>query len=101
MPATPFPNSVVHAAWIRSGGKCECMDGPTCAHPVMPHGRFLDWDSRGDDYSPGGWELHHRDPKGLAVLTNAQVLCIECHSRTDSYGTGKVAAAAALGTCGR
>jgi 5-methylcytosine-specific restriction endonuclease McrA len=88
MAAMPFADDIVAAAWQRSNGVCECMDFPHCHHPVVPHARPLAFEARGRVGSAQGWELHHIDPMGLPALANARILCIDCHKRTPSYGTG-------------
>jgi len=89
MAATRFPNDVVQAAWLRSGGKCECMDFVRCRHSIVPHGRILSFDAQGKDDSAQGWEAHHIDPDGEPSLKNCKILCIECHKNTPSFGTGR------------
>lgn len=71
-----FPIEVVRQAWRRSGGKCE------------RYGRSLLWGSRGTEgiYS---WEVHHRialTSGGASTLYNCEILCQECHKKTQSYG---------------
>jgi hypothetical protein len=80
----PFPDSVVKQAWDRSGGKCECKR--------TGHGHYgrcnkpLVWSKRGKEES-GGWEAHHIDSNGPPTLSNCEILCIECHKKTGSYGS--------------
>ena len=88
MAAEPFPDEVISAAWVRSSGKCECMDGPKCNHLVRPHGRLLSREAAGKDDSTDGWEAHHLNPGSPPTVDNCRILCIECHKRTSSYGTG-------------
>ncbi len=71
-----FPIEVVRQAWHRVGGKCERCSGP------------LFWASRGTEgiYS---WEAHHRiafTSGGTSTLYNCEILCQECHKKTQSYG---------------
>lgn len=84
----PFSEAVIRAAWQRAGGRCEC-GGSNCGHSPCRCGKVLNWNSRGDDYSPSGWEAHHKVPVyqgGSDTLDNCQILCIPCHKKTSSYG---------------
>lgn len=72
-----FSNTVVEAAWHRSGGRCEHCN------------KVLSWNARGNDYSFGGWEAHHViavENGGPDTLSNCKILCIPCHKRTRTYG---------------
>lgn len=82
-----FPNSVVEAAWKRSEGRCECVR-KSCGHSRRCS-RLLKKDQRGNDNSMYGWEAHHitaQAKDGEDTLSNCQILCIECHKNTRSYG---------------
>lgn len=81
--AIPFPDSVVEEAWQRSGGKCECTR-TTHGH----HGRCNAtlYKSRRGYEGYGGWEAHHINANGPATLSNCEILCIECHKKTQTYG---------------
>jgi hypothetical protein len=85
----PFPDSVVKAAWVVAGGKCQCMDLARCGHQVVPHWRLLKWEERGKDQSIEGWEADHRNPDGPPELENCRILCMMCHKNTPSYGRRK------------
>ena len=81
--ATRFPDSVVLAAWQRAGGKCECK---RISHGhKTPHGIRLNWGSRGKE-TDLGWEAHHTNANGPAILSNCEILCQPCHKKTYSYG---------------
>jgi len=74
-----FPDSVVDAAWIRAGGKCECR---RVGHVhSIPHGSSLTRANRGRE-GRGAWEAHHRVRGGPDTLSNCEILCWDCHSRT-------------------
>jgi len=82
--AKAFPQDVVDQAWERSGGRCECT------RSSHPHGakrcpKKLNKGSRGKE-SEMGWEAHHIVTTGPATLSNCQILCMECHKLTRSYG---------------
>lgn len=81
-----FPDSVVTEAWKRSGGQCECnltSHGHSWRCPTK-----LNWGSRGLEVSHG-WEAHHVTAEaagGKDILSNCEILCQECHKKTQSYG---------------
>jgi hypothetical protein len=100
----PFSQKVIEVAWTRSRkghknlksdqGICECKD-TGCSHTSDPPSvksslnqceRTVIWEQRGKDSFSGGWEVHHIDPQGKPTLANSQILCCECHRKTDSYG---------------
>ena len=56
-----FSNEVVLAAWRRAGGRCECGQS-NCGHGPWRCSKVLNWNARGNDYSYGGWEAHHKIP---------------------------------------
>ncbi len=70
--AKPFPDSVVEAAWVRSGGRCECE------RSSHNHGKRcptkLNKASRGKETSMG-WEAHHTNSNGEPILSNCEILC--------------------------
>lgn len=77
-----FSEDTVSQAWRRAGGKCECT------RSIHSHGsrcsKQLVWANRGRD-GVGSWEAHHRvsvDSGGSDVLSNCEILCWDCHSRT-------------------
>ena len=83
-----FSDVTVRAAWQRAGGRCECGRS-NCGHGPWRCGKILNWNARGMDYAPGGWEAHHKVPVcqgGSDSLSNGQILCIPCHKKTPSYG---------------
>lgn len=83
-----FSNEVVLAAWRRAGGRCECGQS-NCGHGPWRCSKVLNWNARGNDYSYGGWEAHHKIPVllgGPDTLDNCQILCIPCHKNTPSFG---------------
>ena len=81
--AAPFPESVVKAAWDRAGGKCEC--NRTSHNHKTPHKKELRWGSRGSE-TELGWESHHVNSSGPAILSNCEILCMTCHKATQTYG---------------
>lgn len=84
-----FSDLVVIQAFRRSGGRCECTRDE---HKYSYSGRCtrrLLWDQRGNDNSAYGWEAHHiiaESKGGSDKLDNCEILCIECHKKTPSYG---------------
>lgn len=82
-----FSKSVVEEAWKRSQGRCEC-ERKSCGHSERCP-QILKWEQRGNDDSPYGWEAHHITAQakgGEDILSNCQILCIDCHKNTRSYG---------------
>lgn len=82
----PFPENVVKEAWTRSGGKCECKR-TNHGHSGRCN-RTLLYGSRGSETSYG-WEAHHivaEDSGGLNTLSNCEILCMDCHKKTRTYG---------------
>lgn len=78
-----FPDSVVEAAWKRADGCCECRRR-THNHPYVRCYKELVWENRGRE-ERGKWEAHHRtsvDAGGDDTLSNCEILCWDCHSRT-------------------
>ena len=82
-----FSQSVIDQAWRRSSGKCECIRSQhyhsgRCNKP-------LNYANRGKDASVGGWEAHHKTSVasgGSDVLSNCEILCMDCHKKTQTYG---------------
>ena len=80
-----FSETIKDQAYQRSGGRCECTrkhEGLTAPHhggrcPVTftRHG--------------GKWEAHHKvsvSSGGSDTLSNCEVLCLECHQLTRTFG---------------
>ena len=78
-----FSNDTVRQAWDRAGGNCECRRS-ICGHTGRCNKSLL-WDSRGSE-SENGWEAHHINSNGDDYLSNCEILCQECHKKTQSYG---------------
>jgi len=75
-----FPDSVVEDAWKRAGGRCECRRH-SHKHPYVRCNKELVWENRGRD-GRGKWEAHHRSTTRGDTLSNCEILCWDCHSRT-------------------
>lgn len=83
-----FSESVVKAAWMRANGKCECAR-VTCGH-VRRCNKQLVWENRGKEGCRGAWEAHHVtavSSGGADICSNCQILCLDCHKNTRSYGS--------------
>ena len=81
-----FPESVVKEAWKNAGGRCECRR-TTHGHSV-PCNKELVWENRGRS-GRGCWEAHHKVAEssgGSNTLSNCEILCFDCHSKTGSFG---------------
>ena len=82
-----FSNEVIETAWERAGGKCEC-ELKKCGHTGRCN-KELVFDNRGKDGYRGAWEAHHilsQKSGGSDTLSNCQILCLDCHKNTGSYG---------------
>ncbi len=71
-----FPEEIVHAAWARSGGRCECRNerhghGERCPHSLL-------WNMRGAESATGAWSAVRRTTWGTDVLSNVELLCAAC-----------------------
>ena len=79
-----FSDETVRRAWIRAYGRCECRrEGH--GHPFVRCNKELVWDNRGRESGRGAWEAHHRtsvDSGGTDDLSNCEILCWDCHSKT-------------------
>lgn len=81
-----FPQSVLNEAfWRRANGKCECTR--RCpSHVGRRCNRILDPSNQ----NPAGkWHAHHvvsQDAGGTDTLENCEILCVDCHKNTESYG---------------
>jgi hypothetical protein len=82
-----FSQTVIDQAWKRSGGMCECRrskheHGTRC-------GKTLSYANRGKTGQWGCWEAHHItavDAGGDDTLSNCEILCCDCHAKTETYG---------------
>jgi len=77
-----FSDETVRQAWQRAGAKCECTR-KTHGH-IGRCNKTLSWGNRGRS-GWGAWEAHHRtsiQSGGTDALSNCEILCWDCHSRT-------------------
>jgi len=82
-----FSQTVVDAAWKRAGGKCEC-NRSTHGHSGRCE-KLLSYENRGKEGTRGAWEAHHIvsvAAGGSDTLSNCEILCLDCHKLTRSYG---------------
>ena len=75
-----FPENVVKQAWENAEGRCECRRR-SHDHPFLRCNRILVWENRGRD-GRGAWEAHHINSNGGDILSNCEILCWDCHSKT-------------------
>lgn len=75
-----FPAEVVEAAWKRAGGRCECRR-KSHGHRYVRCNKQLVWNNRGRE-GRGAWEAHHLVKGRGDTLSNCEILCWDCHSRT-------------------
>jgi 5-methylcytosine-specific restriction endonuclease McrA len=81
-----FPESVVKEAWKRAGGRCECKN--TTHNHYRRCNKQLTWENRGRE-GRGAWEAHHTvsvDSGGSNTLSNCEILCWDCHTKTRTFG---------------
>lgn len=72
-----FSKDIIDQAWDHAGGKCE-----SC-------GKQLVYDNH-EEGKRGAWEAHHKKAQkdgGDDTLSNCKILCLDCHKKTDSYGS--------------
>lgn len=84
-----FSDATVKQAWERAGGRCECQRSRHNHGYTGKCDKLLLWSARGNDNSPYGWEAHHKtavSSGGSDYLSNCEILCIDCHKKTESYG---------------
>lgn len=81
----PFPDSVLTAAYRRSGGRCECQRSHSGIRAPHQGGRcptmFI---------FRSQWEGNHvvsQAAGGPDTYDNCEILCITCHQLTRSFGT--------------
>lgn len=82
-----FSQEVIRQAWERAGGRCECQR-VSCGRHLGRCNKQLVWGNHADGQR-GAWEAHHKtavSSGGGDVLSNCEILCLECHRRTKSYG---------------
>jgi len=79
-----FSQEVINLAWNRANGRCECTL-IKCRHTGKCNKEL---DPR-NEIQGKKWEAHHKvsqDVNGSDGLGNCQILCIECHKNTGSFG---------------
>ena len=79
-----FSENVVTQAWNNANATCECRRS-SHNHSYIRCGKHLVWNNRGR-IGRGAWEAHHINSNGGDVLSNCEILCWECHKRTQSFG---------------
>lgn len=88
----PFSEEIVKKAWERAKGKCECTRITHNNHSDRCCNKTLCFDNRGKDGERGAWEAHHKTAAvsdGKDTLSNCEILCMDCHKQTESYGRPK------------
>lgn len=82
----PFSEEVKRKAWERAGGRCECKR-VSCGHPYRCNKQLIY--TNHNEGERGAWEAHHIVAEingGSNTLSNCEVLCLDCHKNTKSYG---------------
>jgi len=75
-----FPQTIVESAWEKAGGCCECRR-ILHKHLNTRCSKQLVWENRGRE-GRGAWEAHHINSNGGDNLSNCEILCWDCHSKT-------------------
>ena len=81
-----FSQKTIDEAWERSGGQCECKRH-SCDHKGRCN-KHLTYDHHKEGET-GAWEAHHKVARaagGKDTPSNCEILCLECHKKTGSYG---------------
>ena len=83
----PFrPRDVAGGFFLRAVERCECRR-KTCADHRRGHcGKKLDWWHRGNGKGRGSWEANHRNVAKGNTYSNLEILCVQCHTNTISWG---------------
>ena len=81
-----FSQDIIDQARRRAGGKCECTRSQCPAHSGYRCNKVLD---PKNSQSGMEWHAHHttsQDAGGTDTLQNCEILCVECHKNTESFG---------------
>jgi hypothetical protein len=70
-----FSGELIEKAWIRSGGRCECVS--TTHNHVGKCYKMLLKSYRRDRKSEFGWEAHSISGLYLDSLSDCEILCLE------------------------
>jgi hypothetical protein len=83
-----FPDKVVSDALARAGGRCECRR--TNRDCLRKHSYSRCYESGFTLGNRGTrWQTHHKtsqDAGGPDTLSNCEILCLDCHKATRTYG---------------
>ena len=76
-----FPEDVVKDAWELVEGKCECTR-KSHQHPDVRCNKHMMWESQ-DKVGWGGWKACPIDGnQAHNTLSNCEIICFECYSRS-------------------
>jgi len=83
-----FPEDVVRAALAKAGGRCECQ---RINRDCLVKHRYARCYESGFTMANRGtrWEAHHKTSQeagGPDVLSNCEILCLDCHKASRTYG---------------
>lgn len=81
-----FSEETKRLAFDRAMGRCECKRS-TCNHGSRCN-KLLVFENHTEGQR-GAWEAHHKvavSVGGDDSLSNCEVLCLDCHKNTKSYG---------------
>ena len=83
-----FPKEVLSKALERAGGRCECQR--TNKDCVKKHDYTRCYASGFTLNNQGTkWQAHHKTSQaagGEDTLSNCEILCLDCHKATRTYG---------------
>ncbi len=75
-----FSDDTIRRAWNKAGGRCQCRR-KTHNHRYIRCNKQLVFNNRGRT-GRGAWEAHHKSASGGDGLSNCEILCWDCHSKT-------------------
>ena len=76
--AEGFSNEVIEIAWNQAKGHCA-----RCGKQLVKKNRGRSSGKR------GCWEAHHKNRSKGSCLSNCEILCVNCHKKTKSFGKQK------------
>jgi hypothetical protein len=79
-------HELVYASWMKVGGRCECRN-PHHKHHYVSCNKLLVWQNRGHE-DMGAWEAHPIDTNETEIPGNCEILCWDCHIKTESLEKG-------------
>ena len=81
-----FSEQVIKAVWNSANGRCQCTR-KGCGHEGRCNKQLVFENHK--EGERGAWEAHHKYAEskgGQDTPANCEILCLECHKNTKSYG---------------